>query len=230
MKAKHGLLMSGAALVMAGCAPPHSRPHHHDGALRTITALDCPQSLGELTRKSASADGKTCGYADEGGGLITLQLISLSGIDLDKILVPIEADLRGEIPRPATPAGSASDKDKVDIDLPGVHIHAGGDGGASVKVNAGADQSGGQQHHSGVTVQANDSGAEVHVDESHDGVRRDFILTGDKAGPHGYRIVGYEVRGPNGGPLVMAVVKSKNDEGRNFHHDVRKLIERNIGG
>ena len=230
MTPRHRLLMAGVGLALASCAPPHSHPHRHDGALRTITALDCPQSSGELTRKSAAADGKSCVYEDEHSGLIAVQLISLSGTELEKVLAPIEADLRTEIPAPSKAAAGAGDKDKVDIDLPGIHIHAGDNDHASVTINGGGDHSDGQHQHSGVSVQANDGGAEVHVDESHDGVRRDFILTSDKAGPHGYRIAGYEARGPTSGPVVVAIVKSKANDGDELRHDVRRLIERNVGG
>lgn len=62
------------------------------------------------------------------------------------------------------------------------------------------------------------------------GIRATFVYTGERL-PPGYRFVGYEAGGPKTGPLVVAVVKSRNDgdHGGEIYPDVTKLVRRNGG-
>ncbi|WP_293678014.1 hypothetical protein [uncultured Phenylobacterium sp.] len=77
------LAASTLALTSAACGPttPTAR-----------AALDCPTNQGDLTRTSASADGKTCTYATSSGAEVTLQLVSTQG-GVDKALTAIETTL-----------------------------------------------------------------------------------------------------------------------------------------
>ena len=230
------------ALALAACTPPH--PHRHiDAALKTIASLDCPATQGDLTRQSAAADGKSCLYGDDQGGQVTLQLIDLAGQDPGAALAPLEAQLKAEMPdvAGATAGAAPTDKDRVDIDLPGIHIHANGDNDATVQVAGGTsgqnvavtDQNGGSRvtvAKPGVSVFAHDNGAEIRVNEPGSGVRRSFILASDNPGPNGYKAVGYEARGPLGGPLVVASVKTKSDDHDSMKDDMRDLLRLNVGG
>ncbi len=235
--------VGAAALGLAACTPPH--PHRHtEAALKTIGALDCPATQGDLTRKSAAADGKSCLYGDDAGGQVTLQLIDLAGQDPNAVLAPLEAQLKAEMPAVAGAKATAgpTDKDRVDIDLPGIHIHANGNDDATVRIAGAAvsgnstvvsDQNGNSRvtvSKPGVSVVAHDSGAEIRVDEPGSGVRRSFILASDDPGPNGYKAVGYEARGPIGGPLVVASMKVKSDDRDSAKEDVRDLLSLNVGG
>ncbi len=229
-----------------------------------VSSLDCPDSQGDLTRKSAAPDGKTCVYADDDGDQVTLQLVSLDGGDSRSALAPIEAELKTEVPGvgdtpkppkpPETPgwgddkdsaakAKAHGDTDRVDIDLPGIHIHSSGDGhanidtaGVHVHANDGGDH--GQGHadvrigdgRDGVTVNAGEGGAQVRVDEGGSGIRARYILSSDKPGPHGYKLAAYEARGPSGGPIAVAVLLSKSDDHDALRDDIRELLKRNVGG
>jgi hypothetical protein len=248
-----------AALVLSACTPP--RPHIHGDKWnedhwsipKTVTRLDCPDSQGDLTRKSAAADGRSCIYNSSGGADVTLQLVDLTGGDADATLGPIAAQLRAELPAAppkAAETDTAAQGDRVDIDLPGVHIHTHGNGadvdapGVNVKADdngahvnirkpgAGGDKVSIDSDHGrgAVSIDANDNGAEVRVEDgSGPGVRKMFIATSDAAGPHGYRLAGYEARGPSAGPLVVALVKSKSEDHDNLYHDVRELLRQNVG-
>ncbi|MBA3810984.1 MAG: hypothetical protein H0X27_04940 [Caulobacteraceae bacterium] len=240
------VLLAGATLAVTACSPPH--PRHEAAALKSVSSLDCPESQGDLTRKSAASDGKSCLYADDAGAEVTLQLISLDGMDPKVALAPLENQLRGELPpRPADAAKKGSDNDRVDIDLPGVHIHADGNdnakvdvGGVSVNAQDSAAKAGSTDSVSiaaghpgtsrgGVTVDAADSGAEIHVNEPGGGVRLMVVLASDAAGPNGYKLAGYEARGPVGGPLVVASAKAKSEDHDELYHDMKKLLDRNVG-
>lgn len=237
------LAAAGAALALAGCHPPHPRAA---APLRAVSSLDCPDTQGDLTRKSAAADGKTCVYATKSGDQVTLQIVSYSG-DAHAALAPIEDQLKTEVPAAAaTPASTpgAPDKDHVDINLPGIHIHAHGDGRADVDAGGvhveahdngsdGGDRANVQVNGlgaKGVTVNAGEGGAQIHIDEGGSGVRARYILASDTAGPHGYRMAGYEARGPAGGPIVVAEILAKSDDQDDLRHDIHALIRRNVGG
>jgi hypothetical protein len=239
-----GAAAGGAALALGGCHPPHP---HAPAALRAVSSLDCPDTQGDLTRKSLAADGKSCIYATESGDQVTLQIVSLTGSDARTALAPIEAQLKTEVPAAAAGAGATGsaetqDRDRVNIDLPGLHIHAHGDGGADVDTagvhvqangpagGGGANVQVGSPADRGVTVNAGEGGAQIHINEGGSGVRARFILASETAGPHGYRFAGYEARGPAAGPIVVAELLAKSDDQDDLRHDVHALIRRNVGG
>jgi hypothetical protein len=244
-----GVAAGGAALALGGCNPPHP---HAPAALRAVSSLDCPDTQGDLTRKSLAADGKTCVYATESGDQVTLQVVSLTAGDARGALAPIEAQLKAEVPAAAAggaTAGSGAtastdgqDRDRVNIDLPGIHIHAHGDGAADIDTagvhvqangqgaGGGANVQVGSPGDRGVTVNAGEGGAQIHINEGGSGVRARFILASETAGPHGYRVAGYEARGPATGPIVVAQLLSKSDDQDDLRHDVHALIRRNVGG
>ncbi|HEX7758465.1 MAG TPA: hypothetical protein VF459_03120 [Caulobacteraceae bacterium] len=232
-------LIGVSALALAACNPPHPRHGQNrddeadNSSLRVITKLDCPDEQGDLTRKSAAADGRSCDYVGQDGAVVTLQLASLTNGDTGAVLDPLGKQLRAELPAisptppdaTAAPHGDKSgrDTDNVDIDMPGVHIHADGD---KASIDAGG------WGHRGVKIDADDHGAEVHVeDRGGPGVHKVMILTADSPGPNGYKVVGYEARGPVGGPMVVASVKAKDsDEHDDLLRDVRDLLSLNVGG
>ena len=241
-----------AALALAGCNPPHPHPK----ILKTIASLDCPETQGDLNRKSVAADGKSCEYATDGGDQVSLRLLSLDGKTAKDALVPIEDEVRAEAPaalaKPPTPPeppepgdGDSHKQDRVDIDLPGIHIH-GVDGGHTHVDTPGVhvdsdDHKGHSGDHAvvqingfggkGVSVNANDGGAQIRVDEGNaSGVKASYILASDTPGPHGFKTAGYEARGPKTGPIAVAVVLAKGSDEDDIRHDVRELLKHNVGG
>lgn len=225
---------AAGALWLAGCTPPH--PHHNEGArLKAIDSLDCPENQGDLARKSQSEDGKTCAYANGDDAVVTLQLVALTGGNAKTALAPIEDALKAELP-PHT--GATSDGDgangngRVDIDLPGIHIHASGNDGdkgdAKIDIGgSGRDSAGGGP---GVSIDAHDKDARISINESGSGVRLSYIQASDVPGPHGYKSVSYDARGPAAGPLAVVSIKSKSDDADDLRGDARELLKRNVGG
>ncbi len=61
-------------------------------------------------------------------------------------------------------------------------------------------------------------------------MRRSFILASDTPGPSGYKMVGYEARGPQTGPLVVATMMAKTDDHDELRDAVRDLLKANVGG
>ena len=134
------------------------------------------------------------------------------------------------------------DDDHVNINLPGVHIQA--DGGrakvnvAGVHVNA--DDATQQVHVEGghgpfgrpgrFTIDANDGGAVIRTRSVGKDVRDSLVIAADSSGPQGWRAVGYQAAGPRSGPLVVAVVRSKDDEHSHLFEDARRLAWRTAAG
>ena len=242
------LLAAGLVVAsLAGCTPPHPSAST-GGALRQITALTCPQEQGDLQLKPGSEAPRSCVYVTDDGDTVTLQLVDLNGADPDTALRPIETQLAAEVPAASRdvppPASSPGAADRVDIDLPGLHIHTRDDGHASVdtagvRVMANDDRSGegGQAQVSvnaggrtGVKVNAHQGGAQIRVNESGPGIRRDYVLQSETPGPNGFRLAAYEARGPAGGPVVVARILGKDSDEDDLRHDVRRLLALNVGG
>ncbi|HEX6860129.1 MAG TPA: hypothetical protein VF138_08040 [Caulobacteraceae bacterium] len=244
------LLAAGAALLtLTACQREVRMQRDEDagteGQLRTISRLDCPQEEGDLTLVSAAPDGQSCAYTGEGAE-VTLRLVALQNGDARAALAPIEAELKGVIPPPAKAAPTAPAADwnaddvtgksgeRAEVNFPGLHIKA-DEGGANIRVGGvkiDADHEGGAQIQVGgqTVVNANDGGAEIRTGNARKGgVRSTYILASDKAAS-GYRVAGYEARGPSAGPLVVAVVKAKGEgHDRKFFNDMKDLVERNVG-
>ena len=145
---------------------------------------------------------------------------------------------------PASPSPPGEPKRNVNIDLPGLHVHASDSGRTDVnvggihinaddKTNSAHIQSehgGFMGHGGGFTIDANHSGAIIRSQSMGPDVRQSLILASDKPGPDGWRVVGYEAVGPRSGPLVIAVVQSRSDEHDQLFGDVRALVRRIAGG
>lgn len=237
------LLAAGCAvLALAACDHPDAARQREARALKVISKLDCPQTQGRLKRVSLAPDGLSCGYGADGVE-VTLKLVRLEGGDAAKALSPIEAELRTLMPAPKpsetdAAKAEADGEEDVDINLPGVSIRTSG-GSANVSVG-GAD---------GPQINADDDGAEIRVQRNvtidgkkvesetrrrrhrDDSVYARFILASDK--PTGdWAVVGYQARGPKGGPLVVATVKArrgKHSDDDTFS-DIDALVRHNVGG
>ena len=242
------LLAAGlVAASLTGCTPPHPGAPHRN-ALRQISALTCPQEQGDLQLKPGTEAPRSCVYVTDEGDTVTLQLVDLNGANPDVALQPIEAQLAAEVPAanrdvpPSAPTKPGSDR--VDIDLPGLHIHTRDDGQASVDtggvhVLANDDRDGGAGQAqvsvnagggAGVKVNAHEGGAQIRLNESGPGIRRDFALQSETPGPNGFRLAAYEARGPAGGPVVVAKILGKDSDEDDLRHDVRRLLALNVGG
>lgn len=245
-----------AALTgLAACTPPHP---HARAPLKRLTALECPDHQGDLTLQSAAP--RSCVYTGDDGATLTLQLVDLAGADPHAALSSVEQEVNAELPAalrpgsPATPAaanGKTGDwstgehgHDEANIDLPGLHIHSDGSGKANVDVGGvhvhADDRDGhhGDAHvivnnpvgHEGVTVDAHDGGAQVRIQGDGHDIRYVYILDSETPGPHGYRIGGYEARGPQGGPVVVAKMFARSKDDDDIRHDASALIRKNLQG
>lgn len=250
IKAATAVSVTAVLAMLAACSPPHVHHHHDNGPLKTVSALDCPASQDDLKLTSGASGTGPCVYTDDDGNKVTLQLVNLNGADSAAALAPFRNAAQAELPaiKPAGGGATASsssgdgDHDKVDLDLPGIHIHTNGDGRAQVNamgVHVDADDNDshhavvtvpGNAGHDQVTVNAGDGGARIEVHENGSGVRSMFMLASDQPGPHGWKSVGFEARGPEGGPIVVASILSKGDHNQHLRNQAKDLVTHNVGG
>lgn len=241
---------------------PQDHPERRLGRrepIRVIDRLDCPDRQGELTLEARGADGQACSYSSKEAA-VTLRLVRLNGGDAEAALAPIETELKAIMPTPpaaSKPVQGKNGKHHTSINLPGIKIDASDDGAdirighltinsdggaAEVKVNKNVNVRGddghgavnisaNDEHEGDVTIKADDHGAEIRAKKRGDVVRSTLILANDKA-PKGYRLAGYEARGPKGGPLAVAVVKAKtrDTDDHDIFRDMKALVRHNVGG
>jgi hypothetical protein len=136
--------------------------------------------------------------------------------------------------------GVAIDADGEDatVNLPGMRIETRGDK-ASVRIGGfhiDADDSNGSARISGaggngdnVSINASNDAAEIRASAGGDATRASWILTDNRPSEAGWRLVGYEARGPVGGPLVIATVRSRDSNRDRAFEDAKALVALNVG-
>lgn len=217
-----------AGLALAACGPDGRPPkpsnnHWNDRSMSVKARLDCPAKQGELTRVSVAEDGKSCVYSAADTEVILKQLAVGDG-GAQAALSPIETELRAIVPFEAREP--SKNGKHTEINLPGLHITAhddsDGDGGtAEVRV-------------AGIHINANENGAEIRAEHfGEKAVRASLILAAGDDAPE-QKVVGYEARGPVKGPLVIAVVKTKdrdytdNKDKDGVFSSMKKLVRINV--
>lgn len=242
------------------------------GALKVVETLQCPQTMGSLTRKgSASEGGAVCIYTGPRGAEVSLHLVKLDGASAPEALKAFEdrlsvvmpqavaqlkaASTQGEAAATAASAEAAAasggdrasvrapgvdiqaEGDDATVRLPGLHIESKGDdasvriGGFHIDASEGEGTVDITSDENNVSVQANQDAAEIRTSAGGGGgaTRASWILTDNRPSEAGWRLVGYEARGPAGGPIVVATVRARDrDRGRVFE-DAKDLVTLNVG-
>lgn len=122
--------------------------------------------------------------------------------------------------------------EKASVRLPGIRIDADGDNAkvqiGGMKIDA-QDGQGTQTRTASVTVNSNEQATEVRAVTPGEAIRAHYILTDGDPRPGGWALVGYEARGPRGGPIVVATVRAKERNRDRIFDDARDLVTLNVG-
>ena len=151
----------------------------------------------------------------------------------------------------ASASASAGNGDSVAVQVPGVTIEAEGenatvripgisidtDGGqSSVRIggfNIRSDETGDhvdiRTDSEAVRIRAHEVAAEIRTRDTSEGVRATYILVDERGSDLGWRLVGYEARGPEGGPVVVALVRSKDRHEDEVFDAAKSLVALNVG-
>ena len=258
------------------------------GVLKVIDALQCPDTLGSLTRKgSAQADGTVCTYAGPRGAEVSLHLVQLGDEPADTVLKRFETMLTAVMPRTVAMLAAAAreadaeaaradaemaradasaqaataaaqsggdsahisapgmkidaEGDRARVSLPGIHVDAEGDkanvriGGFTIRADdsqariSGTGRVPGSSTEESVSIQARDDAAEIRTRAPGEATRQTYLLTDDAPSDAGWRLVGYEARGPRGGPIVVATVRARERHSDGVFDDAKELVALNVG-
>lgn len=221
------------------------------GVLKVVESLKCPDTVGVLTRKgSADPGGGACTYGGPRGAEVVVYLIRLGDRPAEDVLRDFERRLAADMPQAAVriDARSAEGAEEqasvqapgVDIqakgedatvNLPGLHIQTRGDS-ASVRIAGinieSKDGQGVRTEKSSVEINSDGETTQVRTQAPGDSTRATFVLADDNVEAGAWRQVGYEARGPAGGPLVLATVRSKARHDRVFEA-AKDLVALNVG-
>ena len=121
--------------------------------------------------------------------------------------------------------------DDASVKLPGLQIETRGDS-ASVRIAGiniqSKDGEGVRTEKSSVKIDSNGETTQIRTQAPGDATRASFILADDDVPAGAWRQVGFEARGPAGGPLVIATVRSKSRHDRVFEA-AKDLVALNVG-
>lgn len=254
------------------------------GVLKVIDTLQCPETIGVLTRKgTAHAGGATCLYSGPRGAEVSLQLVTLRDQTADAVLQRFETTLAADMPHTtaelrasadaaraqtaaddarvqaevaadaaaveADAAASAADSahvrapgmaidaegDRARVRLPGMSVDADGDkasvrfGGFSINADDSSQRVDISSSDESVSVQAHDDAAEIRTRAPGEATRRTYMLTDRTPADEGWRLVGFEARGPVGGPIVIATVRAKDRDSDGVFDSAKDLVALNVG-
>lgn len=292
MRLGHFALLISTAAVLAACdgesgVKISSTTTNSDakGVLKIIDALQCPETIGVLTRKgSAGAGGNVCTYSGPRGAEVSLHLIPITDESADSVLTRFETQLGQAMPvtsaelRASADAAKASadadqaradaaqaqadaaqaradaasaradhasvrapgvaieaQGDRANVHIPGISIDADGDkahvrfGGFSIDADDSSQNVQIQTGDDSVSVQAHDDAAEIRTIAPGEAVRRTYVLTDTRPSDQGWRMVGYEARGPARGPIVVATVRAKERNSDGVFDSAKDLVTLNVG-
>ncbi len=221
------------------------------GVLKVVDALQCPQTLRTLTRKgSADPGGATCTYGGPRGSEVVLHLVKLEGRSAEHVLSDFERRVTADMPQAAVridaregvsgpetasvaaPGVNIQTKgEDATVSLPGLHIETQGEKAtvriAGINISA-RDGQGARAEKAGVSVDSSGATTRVQTRAPGESTRMTFLLAADAVEPGAWRQVGFEARGPAGGPLIIATVRSKDRRDRVFD-DAKDLVTLNVG-
>ncbi|WP_427788770.1 methyltransferase type 11 [Brevundimonas diminuta] len=125
--------------------------------------------------------------------------------------------------------------DKASVRLPGMRIDADGDraniriGGLTIRADDKTSRVNVSSGDDTVKIDATDGAARIRTSASGEAVRATFLMTGKQDSASGWRTVGYEARGPSGGPIVVATVRSKDRDPDRLFDAAKALVTLNVG-
>lgn len=226
----------------------------NSSALRVIDALQCPSDQGVLTRRGTASDGgQTCTYAGPRGAEVKLHLVALGDNTVDEVLHRFQNEISPnspQTPHTASVERSSNGNERAQVRLPGLSVDSDGDRATvklpGMKIEADGDRA--NIRIGGLVIRSDDKNSNVIASDEN----ADAVITADKDGatirtsstksiratlmnvmstpsPDGWRVVGYEARGPSGGPIVIATYRSRDRDSQDIIDAAKALVTVNVG-
>lgn len=136
----------------------------------------------------------------------------------------VRIDAEGERARVSLPGLRVdADGDKANVRIGGFTIRAKGDSAQ------GTSEPSSDPDQEAVSIQAHNNAAQIRTRAPGEATRQTFLLTDRTASAAGFRLVGYEARGPRGGPIVVATVRARERNSDGIFEDAKELVALNVG-
>lgn len=126
--------------------------------------------------------------------------------------------------------------EKATVRLPGMRIDADGDranikiGGITIRADDKSSQVNVRSKDDVVSIDAHDGAARIRTQAPGQAVRATFLMTTNTPSTEtGWRMVGYEARGPVGGPIVVAAIRTKDRNENRIVDAAKALVTLNVG-
>lgn len=223
----HGVLTRRGAPAADGLSCEYTGPRGSQVTLRLVT-LDS-EGLAALDALETEVQALLPSAVERVGGAVAVSAIdagsqasaSAGGGDSVAVQVPgvtIEAE-----------------GDNATVRIPGISIDTDGGqsrvrvGGFSIRSDEAGDQVNISSDNEAVRIRAREEAVEIRTRDSSHGVRATYILVDERGSDLGWRLVGYEARGPEGGPLIVAVVRSKDRHEDEVFDGAKSLVRLNVG-
>ena len=198
----------------------------------TLSA-DMPHTMAELHSASAEAD-----RAEASADAARAQA-DVAAAEADAAAAAAEANAAADAADSAhvRAPGMAIDAegDRARVRLPGMSVDADGDkasvriGGFSINADDSGDTVDISSSDESVSIQAHDDAAEIRTSAPGEATRRTYMLTDRTPADQGWRLVGFEARGPVGGPIVIATVRAKDRDSDGVFDSAKDLVTLNVG-
>ena len=125
-------------------------------------------------------------------------------------------DSTGTVDIPGSDGG-----DNASVRIGGFHIDANDSAGTVDIQGADGDDN--------VRIRTQNDATEVRAVSAGEATRASWMLTDNRGSADGWRMVGYEARGPIGGPIVVATVRSRDRNRGRVFEDAKDLVTLNVG-
>ncbi len=202
----------------------------------TALAADMPHTAADLRASADAARAQASADAAQASADSARVQADAAAVEADRAAASADAAAAGDRASVRAP-GMAIDAqgDRATVRLPGMSVDANGDK-ASVRIGGfsiNADDSTGEatitSADESVSVQAHDNAAEIRTNAPGDATRRTYLLTDSRPADQGWRLVGFEARGPVGGPIVIATVRAKDRDSDGVFDSAKDLVTLNVG-
>jgi len=169
----------------------------------------------EAEAKSVEAEARAEAAAD--AGVDAAEADGAVHVALPGLTVRTEGD-KTVVRMPGLKVDSTDGGD-AKVNIGGVKIDA-HDARGTISMDAGDEE---------VNISAQDDSAKIRTRKKGEGLRMSYVLVDEQASAQGWRLVGYEARGPASGPIVVAVVKSKDRKEDEVFDAAKALVRANVG-
>ncbi|MFN3816479.1 methyltransferase type 11 [Brevundimonas sp.] len=220
----HDVLTRRGAPAADGLSCEYTGPRGSQVTLRLVT-LD-GGDLAALDRLETEIQGLLPAAIDRVGGAASA---TAQGVDIAAYAGDGEVDVR--VPGVSIQA----EGETATVRLPGISIDTDGGqssvrvGGISIRSDDTGDRVNISSDNEAVRIRAQDEAVEIRTRDTANGIRATYILVDERGSDLGWRLVGYEARGPEGGPVVVALVRSKERREDEVFDAAKSLVRLNVG-